>query len=576
MNAPLPSSSTLDALKLEILSNALSAITEEIQLTLLRSAYSQVVKEAQDASCAVFTASGRTVAQPVVIPGQLGSMRFMLLEVLKEFPAESMKPGDVFLTNDPYRGGSHLPDIAMFRPVFWEERLLAFTGCIIHYSDVGGMVPGSNPMTATELYQEGLIIPPVKLSDGGRESKTLLDMICANVRVGDIFMGDLRAQEGALLKGEQRLHDLLKRYGFDGVKRAMDLLIEYTERKTREAVRAIPNGTYEFADYMDHDGVDLTKPIKINCKLTVSDELLHFDFTGSDPQVRGPLNSPLSKAWTTIFYCVRCVLPDEIPFNDGLTRFIEVYAPEGTVVNPQHPAPVNARSVTVNRIADAVLGALALAVPEKVGAQSCGVPVGVSFGGVHPGTGRNFVFYESYSGGMGGSMTTDGADAVATGTSNAMNIPVESIEMDYPIRMLRYELRDDSGGAGKFRGGLGIVREYEMLAESASVNVRGDRANFSPRGLYDGGDGARSEFYLVDSEGTSKKLPSKFSGRIQRGGRLRITTPGGGGFGNPRERTTQALLKDYRNGRFSAEKIQADYGIDIRKIDREHEDASRD
>ena len=277
----------------------------------------------------------------------------------------------------------------------------------------------------------------------------------------------------------------------------------------------------------------------------------------------GPLNAPLSKAWTSIFYCVRCVLPDDIPFNDGLTQFVEVYAPEGTVVNPHHPAPVNARSVTTNRIADAVLGALALACPDKIGAQSCGVPVGVSFGGMNPATGRNFVFYESYSGGMGGSMTSDGADAVSTGTSNAMNIPAESIEMDYPMRIVRYELRPDSGGSGRFRGGLGLVREYEMLAETATVNVRGDRANFAPRGFGGGSDAAKSEFYLVDANGEAKLLPSKFSGRIQRGGRLRIFTPGGGGFGAPSARPREALLADRLDGKVSAEKIRQDYGIDI-------------
>jgi N-methylhydantoinase B len=346
--------STLDASRLEVLTSALNAITEEIQLTLLRSAYSQVVKEAQDASCAIFTADGRIVAQPVVVPGHLGSMRFMLQEVLKEFPAGRMRAGDVYLLNDPYRGGSHLPDIALFRPIFWEQCLVAFTGCIIHYTDVGGMVPGSAPMTATELYQEGIVLPPVKLCDAGVDNKTLLDIVCANVRGPDIFMGDLRAQQGALRKGEERLGDLLQRYGGEGVSRAMELLIDYAGLKARDAVRSLPSGSYEFTDYMDHDGVDLSKPVKIHVKLTIGDGKLRFDFTGSDAQVKGPLNAPLSKAWTTCFYCARCVLPDDIPFNDGLIQVVDVYAPEGTLLNPRFPAPVNARSVTVNRIADAV------------------------------------------------------------------------------------------------------------------------------------------------------------------------------------------------------------------------------
>jgi len=557
-----PRHAALDAFRIEILSNALNAITEEIQLTLLRSAYSQVVKEAQDASCAIFTAEGRMVAQPVVVPGHLGSMRFMLQAVLQEFPAETLKPGDVFMNNDPYRGGSHLPDISVFRPVFHEGKLVAFTGCMIHYTDVGGMVPGSNPVKATELYQEGLIIPPVKLYDCGQPNKTMFDMISANVRNPDIFMGDLRAQEGALMKGEERLRDLLARYGADGVARAMDMLIDFSEKKAREAIRAIPNGVFEFTDYMDHDGVDLSKPVAIKVRLGVRDDSFFFDFTGSDPQVKGPLNAPLSKAWTTVFYCVRCVLPDDIPFNDGLTRVVEVFAPEGCLLNPHHPAPVNARSVTVNRVADAVLGALALAVPEKVGAQCCGVPVGVSFGGVDPRTGKSFVFYESYCGGMGGSRTVDGADAVSTGTSNQMNIPVESIEMDYPVRILRYELAEDSGGSGKYRGGLGIRREYEMLAETATFNVRGDRAIFPPLGLHGGGNGSFSAFFIDRADG-SEHLPSKIGGNITRGQRLRIATPGGGGYGAPAERDRAVILEDYRNGKISAESIKQDYGVTV-------------
>ena len=553
----------LDAFRLEILSNALNAITEEIQLTLLRSAYSQIVKEAQDASCAIFTADGRIVAQPVVIPGHLGSMRFMLKEVLAEFPPQSLVPGDMFMTNDPYRGGSHLPDIGVFRPIFHGSRLIAFAGCLIHYSDVGGMVAGSNPMQATELYQEGIVIPPVKLYDAGRENRSVLDLVRANVRVPEIFMGDLRAQEGALVKGEERLRDLIERYGADSVANAMELLIEYAEKKAREALRSIPKGVYEFVDHMDHDGVDLTKPIRIQVRLEVLEDRLHFDFTGTDAQVRGPLNAPLSKTWTTVFYCVRCVLPDDVPFNDGLTKIVDVYVPEGTILNPRHPAPVNARSVTVNRVADAALGALALAVPERVGAQCCGVPVGVSFGGIDPRSARNFVFYESYNGGMGGSRASDGADAVSTGTSNAMNIPAESIEMDYPVRIVRYELVPDSGGSGAHRGGLGLLREYEMLAESASVNVRGDRAAFAPRGFYGGKDGSFSTFCLLRADGSTETIPSKYSGRIHRGERLRIMTPGGGGFGNPSARDRDALLDDYVNGKLSAESIARDYGVDV-------------
>jgi N-methylhydantoinase B len=553
----------LDSFRLDILSSALTALTEEIEITLLRSAYSQVVKEAQDASCAIFTADGRIVAQPVVIPGHLGSMKYMLAACLEAYPSQTLSAGDVLMSNDPYQGGSHLPDIALFRPVFHANSLIAFVGCIIHYTDVGGMVPGSNPQRATELYQEGLVLPPVKLQEAGKLNETLVKLITANVRNPHMFFGDLNAQESALLTGERRVHQLVERFGPDNIRDAMHTLIENTARKAKAEVAAMRRGSYTFEDFMDHDGIDLGKPVGIRVRLDVLEDRLRFDFTGTDPQVKGPLNAPLSKTWTTVFYCVMCALSDEISFNDGLSSIIEIHVPEGTLLNPHHPAPVNARSVTVNRVADVALGALAFAVPDRIGAQACGVPTGVSFGGVDPRTGRNFVFYESYCGGMGATQHGDGADAVSTGTSNAMNIPVEAIEIDYPIRIRRYELAPGSGGSGRFRGGLGIVREYEMLAEQASINVRGDRANFPPKGLLGGLPGDKSHYQVFDAEAPQgRDIPSKYSGQIRQNERLRVTTPGGGGYGAPEEREAARLEIDLLNGRLNPAKARADYGFE--------------
>ena len=556
----------LDAFRLDILSSALTALTEEIEITLLRSAYSQVVKEAQDASCAIFTADGRIVAQPVVIPGHLGSMKYMLAACLELFPSQTLSQGDVLLTNDPYQGGSHLPDIALFRPIFHRGQIVAFAGCIIHYTDVGGMVPGSNPQRATELYQEGDCPPAGKLQEAGQPNETLLNLIRANVRNPHMFFGDLNAQEAALLTGERRVHQLVERFGSDNIRDAMQTLIDNTERKARAEISKMRRGSYTFEDFMDHDGIDLAKPVGIRVRLDVLEDRLRFDFAGTDPQVKGPLNAPLSKTWTTVFYCVMCALSDDISFNDGLANVIEIHVPEGTLLNPHHPAPVNARSVTVNRVADVVLGALAFAVPDRLGAQSCGVPTGVSFGGIDPRTGRNFVFYESYCGGMGATQHRDGADAISTGTSNAMNIPVEAIEIDYPIRIRRYEMAPGSGGSGRYRGGLGIVREYEMLAEIASINVRGDRANFPPQGAHGGLNGAKSHYQLFDAQSPAgRDIPSKYSGQINRHERLRVTTPGGGGYGAPDERDRALLNHDIRNEKLTAEKLSDDYGITIER-----------
>jgi N-methylhydantoinase B len=550
----------LDSFKLDILSSALTALTEEIEITLLRSAYSQVVKEAQDASCAIFTAEGKIVAQPVVIPGHLGSMKYMLAACLEAYPATTQSAGDILITNDPYAGGSHLPDIALFRPIFHDKQLIAFAGCIIHYTDVGGMVPGSNPQRATELYQEGLVLPPMKLHEAGRPNETLRKLIRANVRNPHMFFGDLNAQEAAMLTGERRMLHLVERFGVDSIRQAMDTLIDLTAQKAKSEVAAMRRGSYTFEDFMDHDGINLDRPVGIRVRLDVLEDRLRFDFTGTDPQVMGPLNAPLSKTWTTVFYCVMCALSEDIAFNDGLARIIDIYVPEGTVLNPRHPAPVNARSVTVNRVADVVLGALALAVPERLGAQACGVPTGISFGGVDPRTGRNFIFYESYCGGMGGTQHGDGADGVSTGTTNAMNIPVEAIELDYPIRIRRYELAPDTGGSGTFRGGLGIVREYEMLAERSTINVRGDRAKFAPRGAHGGLDGAKSRYFLCESE-CEREIPSKYSGQIVRGDRLCVTTPGGGGYGPPAGRDAERLSADLASGMVSTAKVEAEYEL---------------
>ncbi|MEE8327138.1 MAG: hydantoinase B/oxoprolinase family protein [candidate division NC10 bacterium] len=552
-----------DPVVLEVLTNALTALTEEIEIALLRTAYSNVVKEAQDASCAIFSSAGMNVAQPTVIPGHLGSMRFMLQETLREFPPKTLRPGDVLISNDPYQGGSHLPDIALFRPVFHKTELAAFVGCIAHHADVGGMVPGSNPAHATELFQEGLVIPPAKLYEAGHLNKSLYDIISANVRIPEIVLGDLHAQEAALLTGERRIHVLLKKYDLEVFRASMEMLMDFTERRAREEIAGMPQGVYEFEDFMDHDGIDLSKPIKIRVRLEIKDDRLKFDFTGTDPQVRGPLNAPVSKTWTTVFFCVKCVISESIPFNDGLSRVIEIHIPQGTLLNPRHPAPVNARSVTVNRVADVVLGAFAQALPERVGGQGCGQPTGVSFGGVNPSTGKRFVFYESYSGGMGGTRGSDGADGVSTGTSNAMNMPVESLEIDYPIRITRYELVGDSSGAGEFRGGLGILREYEMLAEEATFNVRGDRGLFEPKGFLGGRKGGRMRNVLNAGTSEEEELPSKVGGgRILKGQRLRIITPGGGGYGDPASRDKAALVDDIRNGKVSSEMARRDYEWD--------------
>ena len=440
----------------------------------------------------------------MVIPGHLGSMKYMLAACLEAYPPHALSPGDVLLSNDPYQGGSHLPDIALFRPIFHDGSLVAFVGCIIHYTDVGGMVPGANPQRATELYQEGLVLPPMKLYRAGRPSETLRKVIAANVRNPEMFFGDLHAQESALLTGERRVRQLIERFGADNIRQAMDMLIAHYRaegqgRSRRHAPRQLRVRRLH-GSRRDRSRPARRHPGPARCRAAIGcASISPAPIRRSKGRSTRPYRRPGPRCSTA---CM-CALSDDVAFNDGLASVIDIHVPEGTVLNPHHPAPVNARSVTVNRVADVVLGALALAVPERLGAQSCGVPTGVSFGGIDPRTGRNFVFYESYCGGMGATRGGDGADGISTGTSNAMNIPVEAIEIDYPIRIRRYELAPDTGGGGKFRGGLGIVREYEMLAESSSINVRGDRAKFAPKGVHGGQDGAKSNYLLFDARGAA-------------------------------------------------------------------------
>lgn len=540
----------MDPIVTEIVAGALTAVTEEIEIAILRSAYSHVVKESQDASCAIFTADGRIVAQPIAIPGHLGSMKFMLLECLKRFPSDTLKPGDVLMTNDPYKGGSHLPDIALMRPVFVDGTLIAFVSSIAHHADVGGMVPGSNPLHATELFQEGLVIPPVKFYEAGEANQTVMELISANVRMPDVVFGDLRAQNAALDVGVRRLLELCSKYGTGQVITIMDNLIDATRQRVLQEVREMPNGTYSFEDHMDSDGVDLDKPVKIRCTLTIEDEKLKLDFTGTDPQLRGPLNAPTSKTWTTTLYCLMAVLPDDVAFNDGVIDVLDIFIPEKTLLNPVHPAPVNARSITVNRVADVVLGAFGQALPDRVGGQGCGTPTGISFGGINPDNGKRFIFYESYSGGMGGTSVCDGADGLSTGTSNAMNIPAEAVELDFPIRINRFALVPNSGGTGEHRGGLGLVREYEMLAEESSMNIRGDRSLYAPQGNSGGESGSFARYIFNPDTDEERQLGSKTGGgRITRGQRLRIYTPGGGGWGDPAKRVPEAVAADLKNGK---------------------------
>jgi N-methylhydantoinase B len=551
----------IDPILLEVLRNRLDAIADEMELTLLKSAASPIVKEGLDASAALFNVHGETIAQAAAIPIHLGALQFAAQRIVRAFPPARMQEGDAFLLNDPYDGGTHLPDITLAVPVFVDGRALALACTMCHHQDVGGRTPGSVPTDATELYQEGVIIPPTQLFRAGSLDENLFALLTRNVRLPDVFTGDLMAQVAAGRLGGLRLHELVAAHGADTVLAYIEELLARAERLTRAQIESIPDGEYVFEDYLDDDGVDLGKRIKIAVKLLVHGSSMTFDFTGTDPQVRGPFNSVPASTMSAVYYAVRAISDASIPNNGGCFRSVDALLPEGTIVNPRPPAPVSCRTATIKRIADTILGALVLALPGRMPAASSGTLLVMAFGGVHPSTGRPFVASELAAGGMGARPTKDGIDCVETDVSNCMNIPVESVEMNFPLRIPRARLWTDSGGAGTWRGGLGLEKVFEATTTDVTVSHRGERFASSPWGLEGGLPGASARAFIVRRDGTREELPSKKMIVLHPGDQLWEYIAGGAGYGDPLERDPARVLADVLDGKITREAARAVYGV---------------
>jgi N-methylhydantoinase B/oxoprolinase/acetone carboxylase alpha subunit len=551
----------LDPVTIEVVRNKLNGIAEEMQLTLLRSAFSPIVKEAMDCSAGLFTADGSTLAQATAIPIHLATMIPALEEVIRTFPPETMQAGDAYTLNDPYCGGTHLPDFAVFIPVFANGSVVAFSATITHHQDVGGMSPGSIPTHATEVFQEGIRIPPLKLADRGVPNDTLWKILRKNVRIASMFEGDLNGQLAACTVGARRMQELLEAYGTELALVIFDELLERSENMTRDALRQLPEGTFHYTEYLDNDGVDLDTRVKIQVAVTVKDGTIHFDYTGTSPQVKGPINIVPSGARAAAYYAVRALTDPSIPTNGGCFRPVSVHLPEGSLVNPKEPAAVNARTLAIKRLCLANVCAFAEAIPDKVPAAGANVSLMLSFGGRrHDGT--PFVFGELISSGTGASEHYDGVDNIQTDGSNSMNMPVEALMMEAPIRVHRYALRCDSGGSGRFRGGLGVVREYEMLADDVSFTYRGERHFNAARGSQGGCAGATSHAVIYRADGTEEVIPSRTVTTLNRGDRVTFETAGGGGFGNPKERHRDHVRADIQHGKVSREAARHIYGFD--------------
>jgi N-methylhydantoinase B len=523
---------SLDPITLEVLKNAVIGAAEEMNAALIRTAYSPNIKERRDCSCALFDAQGQMVAQAENIPVHLGAMPFSVAAALKQF--RDFEPGDVVVLNDPFAGGAHLPDITFVTPIFIDDELIGFAANRAHHADVGGMRPGSIAGDATEIYQEGLRIPPVKLWRGGQLDRDLWSMILSNVRTPQEREGDLRAQYAANEIGHQRLIAIAQRYGIPTMASFFNEILDYAERRMRAAIAQIKPGRYQAEDFLDDDGIDESS-VPIRVIITVGSEEIIVDFSGSAPQVRGPLNAVFAVTASATYYTLRCLTDPEIPPNAGCYRPIEIRAPEGTIVNANLPAAVVGGNLeTSQRIVDALLKALAPAVPEKVIAACQGTMNSVTLGGINPRTSESFTFYETLAGGFGARPDKDGIDAIHSHMTNTLNTPIEVLESLYPVRVERYEIRDDSGGVGKFRGGNGLIREIRALAP-LSFSLLADRRKISPYGLAGGEPGTCGEDLLIRDEITTR-LKTKGSIQLKPEDLVRICTPGGGGFGKTTRR----------------------------------------
>src|SRR5919109_2643150 len=551
----------MDLITLEVLRHKFDVIADEMEIALLKSAYSSIVKEGMDASSALFTTSGETIAQAASIPIHLGSLVPAVQRILQEFPVPIMAEGDVYIMNDPYDGGSHLPDIVIVVPILYQGSTVALSTTMTHNQDVGGKTPGSVPTDATEIFQEGLRLPPLKFYERGGPNRTLHAILQKNVRIPDILMGDLHGQVAAGHVGKQRFIELLQEYGTDTVLAAIAELMDRAEAMTREKLSAIPDGSYTFADYLDNDGIDLEQRVTIQATVTIKGSDVYCDFTGSSPQGRGPLNCVPTAAIAGAYYVIRTITDPTIPNNSGCYRPVHLHLPEGTVVNPRPPAAVNARTATIIRIADVLHGALVQAMPGKLPAAPSGQLLVASFGGIDPRRGTPYVTSELGAGGVGARPAKDGIDVLEMGPSNCMNIPAEAIEMHYPLRVRHYGVRPDSGGAGCYRGGLGATKVFEAVDGDVVVSMRGERYFTPPWGLYGGQPAASAQAWVERADGTVEEIPSKRVFTLRQGERLHIDTPGGGGYGDPLERDPEAVRQDVCDRRVTVLMARQQYGV---------------
>ncbi len=548
-----------DAITEELFRNALAALGDEMVLTIYRTAYSGVLKNIMDYSAALCDAQGRLAAQGLSLPGHLCSIPVALQAALRHF-GDDIAEGDILINNDPYDGGMHLPDIFIFRPLFAEGRIIAYAATICHHTDVGGRVPGSNASDSTEIYAEGLRIPPLKLYERGKPNDTLFRMIDRNVRLPGRVLGDIRSQLAACEIAARGMADLVTRYGADGIVSLMNATMDYSERLTRHCLSELPDGEVTFTDWIDDDQIDAGKPIPLVCTIRKHGDSMEVDWTGSAPQVKGAINNTWSYTAAMSFTAVKSVLSINMPNNDGVFRPIKVIAPPGTITHGKLPAACAARGLTGFRGVDCCFGALAKLYPGRVMAAGEGGNTGLTIGGYDKEL-RPFIYVDFLSGCWGARPWADGLDGNTCMFANMASFSVEVIEAENPLEVLDYEFIPDSGGAGKFRGGMAQRKTWRMLADEGILQVRADRQIHRPYGLDGGGEGSAGRNILDPGLPTEEKLHGKLTMTLRKGQVFRHELPGAGGYGDAQARDLSLLAKDLRDGLVTIEGAARDYGI---------------
>ena len=547
----------LEPIKFEVIRNALVETTEEMAISLRRSAYSTNIKTRSDFSCAFFDSNLRVIAQASGQPVHLGSLAVSVPTVINNYGPENLSPGDAILANDPYLGGVHLNDITLISPVYFGDQLFGYVASLAHHVDVGGAPASIGAFQ--EVFQEGIIIPGVKLLENGKINDDVFRLVLSQIRSKEETAGDFRAQVAANNTGIRRLQLLIDRYGPEEISFYMGQLLSYTRRRALAEIKRLPKGEHKAEGVVDYDGYT-DEPVRLVATILVADEEIVFDMTGSDTQRRAPVNSTYAQTFAACAYVLKCLIDPDVPVNAGFYETVKMIAPEGTVTNCSPPAPVVGGWETQTRLIDVILKALSPAIPDSVPAGTKATMFQVGFGGTDPRSGKLYAFYEAIAGGYGGRATLDGPDAVQAHGQNTENAPIEEIEINYPVRITRYELIEETEGAGRHRGGLGLRRDYLFPDHSTSFTILADRDRWGPWGLFDGESGSKANF-ILNPERDNKVLRSKVTLQLEPGDVISFQTCGGGGYGAPSDRNPQAVLTDVRDGKIGITRAREVYRV---------------